>query len=104
MQMHLMPLLKERQRITMRRLTLTVRRSLTLAKSIQSDLVKAIGTYNRGVKEQVFYVNRMNELPSVLVELAFISNPTEEAQLASAAFQKKAAAGIRKGLENYFKQ
>ncbi|MDI2589775.1 SH3 domain-containing protein [Psychrobacillus sp. NEAU-3TGS] len=79
-------------------------RSLTLAKSIQSDLVKAIGTYNRGVKEQVFYVNRMNELPSVLVELAFISNPTEEAQLASAAFQKKAATGIRKGLENYFKQ
>ena len=79
-------------------------KSLTLAKSIQSDLVKTIGTYNKGVKEQLFYVNRMNELPSVLVELAYISNPTEEAQLASVAFQKNAAAGIRKGLENYFNQ
>ncbi|WP_144509587.1 SH3 domain-containing protein [Bacillus sp. FJAT-22090] len=79
-------------------------RSLTLAKSIQSDLVKAVGTYNRGVKEQVFYVNRMNELPSVLVELAFISNPKEEAQLASTTFRKNAAVGIRKGFENYFNQ
>lgn len=79
-------------------------RSLTLAKSIQSDLVKAVGTYNRGVKQENFYVNRMNELPSVLVELAFISNPTEEAQLATSKFQKNAAVGIRKGFENYFNQ
>lgn len=79
-------------------------RSLTLAKSIQSDLVKSIGTYNRGVKQENFYVNRMNEIPSVLVELAFLSNPTEEAQLATTAFRKKAATGIRNGLENYFNQ
>ncbi|MEK3994131.1 SH3 domain-containing protein [Psychrobacillus sp. FSL K6-2365] len=79
-------------------------KSLALAKSIQADLVKAVGTYNRGVKQQNFYVNRMNKIPSVLVELAFISNPTEEAQLASTSFRKKAAAGIRKGLENYFNQ
>ncbi|MFF2752144.1 SH3 domain-containing protein [Psychrobacillus sp. NPDC058041] len=79
-------------------------KSLALANSIQSDLVKTIGTYNKGVKEQVFYVNRMNELPSVLIELAYISNPTEEAQLASVAFQKNAASGIRKGLEKYFNQ
>jgi len=79
-------------------------RSLTLAKSIQSDLVKSIGTYNRGVKQQNFYVNRMNEIPSVLVELAFLSNPTEEALLASTSFRQKAATGIRKGLENYFNQ
>lgn len=79
-------------------------KSYTLAKSVQADLVKAIGTYNRGVKQESFYVNRMNELPSVLVELAFISNPTEEAQLKTAKFQKNAAIGIRKGLENYFNQ
>ncbi|TQR21369.1 SH3 domain-containing protein [Psychrobacillus vulpis] len=79
-------------------------KSYTLAKSIQSDLVKAVGTYDRGVKQQNFYVNRMNELPSVLVELAFISNPTEEAQLASTTFRKNAAVGIRKGLEKYFNQ
>ncbi|WP_313892617.1 N-acetylmuramoyl-L-alanine amidase [Psychrobacillus sp.] len=79
-------------------------KSLDLAKSIQADLVKAVGTYDRGVKQELFYVNRMNKLPSVLVELAFISNPTEEAKLATAAFQKNAAIGIRKGLEKYFNQ
>lgn len=79
-------------------------KSFTLAKSVQANLVKAVGTYNRGVKQQTFYVNRMNEIPSVLVELAFISNPSEEALLASDAFRKKAAVGIRKGMEEFFKQ
>lgn len=61
-----------------------------------------MGTYDRGVKEQEFYVNRMNQLPSILVELAFISNPKEEALLRSTAFRQKAAIEITKGLEEYF--
>lgn len=79
-------------------------KSFTLAKSVQANLVKEVGTYNRGVKQQTFYVNRMNEIPSVLVELAFISNPSEEALLASDSFRKKAAIGIRKGLQDFFNQ
>jgi N-acetylmuramoyl-L-alanine amidase len=77
-------------------------RSKTMADSVQKNLISALGTYNRGVKEQEFYVNRMNELPSILVELAFLSNPKEEALLNSPAFRQKAATGIRKGLEEYF--
>jgi N-acetylmuramoyl-L-alanine amidase len=77
-------------------------RSLILGKFVQKNLVDSINTYNRGVKHQRFYVNRMNELPSILVELAFISNPKEEALLNSSKFQKKAAVGIRKGFEEYF--
>ncbi|MEH7124282.1 MULTISPECIES: SH3 domain-containing protein [unclassified Bacillus (in: firmicutes)] len=77
-------------------------RSKTLGTAIQKNMVSSMNTYNRGVKEQSFYVNRMNDLPSVLVELAFISNPNEEALLKTTAFRKKAAVGITKGLEEYF--
>jgi N-acetylmuramoyl-L-alanine amidase len=79
-------------------------KSEELAQAVQKNMVDSLATYNRGVKEQEFYVNRMNELPSILVELAFISNPKEEALLRSNAFRQKAALGIRKGLEEYFKR
>lgn len=77
-------------------------KSKILAQYVQKHLVAQLGIPNRGYKEQEFYVNRKNELPSILVELAFISNPKEEALLKTTAFRQKAAAGIRQGLEEYF--
>ncbi|MBU8771515.1 SH3 domain-containing protein [Cytobacillus oceanisediminis] len=77
-------------------------KSEELADSVQKYMVSSLGTYNRGVKEQEFYVNRMNQLPSILVELAFISNPNEESLLRSTAFRQKAAEGIRKGFQDYY--
>ncbi|TFD95765.1 SH3 domain-containing protein [Jeotgalibacillus sp. R-1-5s-1] len=79
-------------------------RSLSLARSVHKHMVYNIGTYDRGVREEVFYVNRMNQLPSVLLELAFLSNPTEEALLRDPAFRQKAAVGIKNGLSEYFSQ
>ncbi|KXG08984.1 N-acetylmuramoyl-L-alanine amidase LytC [Anoxybacillus sp. P3H1B] len=77
-------------------------KSVKLAQYVQKYIVSQLGTSNRGYKEQEFYVNRKNELPSILVELAFVSNPKEEALLKTKAFRQKAAAGIRQGLEEYF--
>ncbi|WP_113930708.1 SH3 domain-containing protein [Bacillus sp. P14.5] len=77
-------------------------KSYLLGKAVQNNMVSHIGTANRGVKEQLFYVNRENELPSILVELAFLSNPNEEAKLKTENFRRQAALGIRKGLEEYF--
>ncbi|KOP71993.1 N-acetylmuramoyl-L-alanine amidase [Cytobacillus solani] len=77
-------------------------RSKTLGSAVQKSMISSLSTYNRGVKEQNFYVNRMNDLPSILVELAFISNPKEEKLLNSSDFRKKAAVGITNGLEEYF--
>ncbi|WP_165571488.1 N-acetylmuramoyl-L-alanine amidase [Cytobacillus praedii] len=77
-------------------------RSKTLGSAVQKNMISSLSTYNRGVKEQNFYVNRMNDLPSILVELAFISNPKEEKLLNSSDFRKKAAVGITNGLEEYF--
>lgn len=77
-------------------------RSRTLGDAVQKNMVSSMNTYNRGVKEQNFYVNRINQLPSILVELAFLSNPKEEALLKTTEFRKKAAIGIAKGLDEYF--
>ena len=77
-------------------------RSRQLAGVMQKNLISTLNTYNRGVKEQEFYVNRMNELPSILVEMAFISNPNEEALLRSDEFRRKVALGITQGLQEYY--
>ncbi|CAH0344813.1 N-acetylmuramoyl-L-alanine amidase [Bacillus sp. CECT 9360] len=73
-----------------------------LASSIQSELIKSTGKKNRGVKPAEFYVVKYNEMPSVLVELGFISNPTEEKEIATKAYQQKAARGIYNGLTKFF--
>lgn len=77
-------------------------KSQILSDMIQNSLTKQAGTYDRGTNTANFYVLKHNELPSVLVELAFVSNPTEETKLRSEAFRKTAAQGIFNGVANYF--
>jgi N-acetylmuramoyl-L-alanine amidase len=73
-----------------------------LAKCIQTELIKQTGMKDRGVKTAEFYVVKYNEMPSVLVELGFISNPEEEKLIATKDYQQKAARGIFNGLNTYF--
>ncbi|PLT32568.1 N-acetylmuramoyl-L-alanine amidase [Bacillus sp. V5-8f] len=73
-----------------------------LAKCIQTELIKQTGMKDRGVKTAGFYVIKKNKMPSVLVELGFISNPNEEKLIATKAYQQKAAKGIFNGLVKYF--
>lgn len=72
-----------------------------VAKSIQNELIKAIGLTNRGFKTDNFYVIKYNNIPSALVELAFISNPNEETLLASDAFKNKCVEAIATAILNY---
>ena len=72
--------------------------SKALAASIQSELVKVIALYDRGVKDANFYVIKYTNMPAVLVEIGFITNPTEEKLLGSPDFQRKAALGIYRGI------
>ncbi|MBM4760896.1 cell wall-binding repeat-containing protein [Bacillus sp. B15-48] len=76
--------------------------SKLLAEEIQKELVAALGTYNRGVKSGGFKVIRDTKIPSVLVEVAFISNPNDAKLLSEPAFRQKAADAIFKGITNYF--
>ena len=77
--------------------------SLQLARSIQTQLTQAIGRKNLGVNDSRFYVLRNNTMPAVLVEVAFISHPTEEQLLSDHAFRQKAAQGISQGIQAFIR-
>jgi N-acetylmuramoyl-L-alanine amidase len=74
--------------------------SQKLAQSIQQSLVSSNGLYNRGIKTAGYYVLKHINAPSILTEVAFISNPKEESLLADDSFQTKSAQGIANGILN----
>ena len=65
-------------------------------------IIEQIGTPDRGAKTSNFYVVKNTEMPATLVEVAFVSNPDEEAILKSEDGIKKAAIGIFNGIVKYF--
>src|SRR5881227_2163700 len=71
--------------------------SAPLAASIQSSVVRAAGTENRGVRRRGYYVLRRTTVPAVLVECGFLTNPTEAQYAQSAAYQQKLAQSIASG-------
>lgn len=67
--------------------------SISLASDIQKAF-KSRGRADRGVRQAGFLVLRKTSMPSVLVELGFISNRTEENYMASSAGQEKLASAL----------
>jgi N-acetylmuramoyl-L-alanine amidase len=72
-----------------------------LAVAIQGQLNRLAGIKERGVKQAPFIVLRGAAMPAVLVEVAFISNPKEEAKLKDRAFRAKVAEAITQGIRRY---
>ncbi|MDD5180815.1 MAG: N-acetylmuramoyl-L-alanine amidase [Gallionellaceae bacterium] len=82
--------------------TATINDSLKLAKHMLGEL-GSINTLHRGFVEQAgFAVLKSPDIPSVLVETAFISNPAEENRLNNEAYQEKLAHAILSGIKRYF--
>ena len=83
-------------------LTGTIESSL----DIGSEIINQIKTINRVHKKKVqqagFAVLKAPNIPSVLLETAFISNPREEKNLRSSSHQKKIAKAITRGISKYF--
>ncbi|BDG61541.1 N-acetylmuramoyl-L-alanine amidase family protein [Caldinitratiruptor microaerophilus] len=77
--------------------------SRLLATAIHRRLAEATGLADRGVRTANFVVLRESRAPAALVEVAFLSNPAEEALLNDPAFQWRAAEGIRRGLIDFFR-
>jgi N-acetylmuramoyl-L-alanine amidase len=80
--------------------------SIKLANYIQRSLISNLDGNSRqiinlGVKQALFYVLFGAKMPSVLVEVSFISNPDEERLLSSDAYRNEIARGIAKGLHSY---
>jgi len=84
--------------------TATITDSLKLAKHVLHELGD-INSLHRGHVEQAgFAVLKSPDIPSILVETAFISNPEEEARLTDDAYQDKLAKAILSGVKRYLAQ
>lgn len=84
--------------------TATISDSLKLANLVLRE-IGGINTLHRGHVEQAgFAVLKSPDTPSILVETAFISNPTEELRLKDDAYQDKIAHAILGGVKRYFSQ
>lgn len=69
---------------------------------LNEELAQAGDVRNRGVKTANFYVLRHSAVPASLVELAFISNPREEALLARMDYQERLAQALFRAIVRYF--
>lgn len=74
--------------------------SISLASEVQKSF-SAAKRVNRGVRQAGFLVLRKTSMPSILVELGYISNSTEERFLASSAGQQKLATSIYNAFTKY---
>ncbi len=74
-----------------------------LAQSIQDTVVAQMGVKDNGVRQANFSVLRNTNMPAVLVELGYLSNPTEALNLNSSAWQNKIASAIADGINKYIK-
>ena len=82
--------------------TATINDSIKLAKAVLAQ-IGDINTLHRPRVEQAgFAVLKAPDIPSILVETAFISNPGEERQLSKSDYQDKMADAILAGIRKYF--
>ncbi|MDD1607964.1 MAG: N-acetylmuramoyl-L-alanine amidase, partial [Methylococcaceae bacterium] len=81
----------------------TEQASVDIAKSVLKNC-RTIGEMHKDdVQKAGFMVLKSPDIPSILVETAFISNPSEEENLLNTEYQTKMAGAIFSGVRNYFK-
>lgn len=76
--------------------------SVDAAGKVMTELMGLGTTTSRGVKHAGFVVLKSPDIPSILVETAFISNPGEEARLLDPKHQQRLAQAIHAGVRTYF--
>ncbi|WP_324780891.1 N-acetylmuramoyl-L-alanine amidase [Thiobacillus sedimenti] len=82
--------------------TATINDSLKLGRAVLKE-IGTINTLHRGEVEQAgFAVLKAPDIPSILIETAFISNPDEEKRLNDPAYQDKLVDAIVEGVKDYF--
>lgn len=85
------------------------RQSAALAGHLQRNMISSVsakwqGVRDIGVQHGPLYVLALTNMPAALVELGFITNPTEEKRLLSASYQQRLAEGLKTGIEAYLKE
>jgi len=75
--------------------------SQDLADIAQKEISRECGLHDLGVRQAGFYVLWGASMPNILIETAFISNPTEEKKLRTRSFQKKQALAIYRSIKEF---
>lgn len=76
--------------------------SQKMANLFRNQLLDDLGTKNRGTKTAAYYVLKHNTVPSILIELGFISGNTDYNKLTNATFQKNAAKSLYTSMVSMF--
>ncbi len=82
----------------------TNNRSVVMARSIVGELAAKGRLHTRQLRSAGFRVLKAPDVPSVLLELGFLSNEEDEKQLTSEAWRDRMAGAIRDAVESYFKE
>ncbi|OGT16738.1 MAG: N-acetylmuramoyl-L-alanine amidase [Gallionellales bacterium RIFOXYB12_FULL_54_9] len=84
--------------------TATINDSIRLARHVLGELDNINDLHSGHVEQAGFAVLKSPDIPSILVETAFISNPAEEARLNDENYQTKLANAVLIGIKRYFAQ
>jgi N-acetylmuramoyl-L-alanine amidase len=79
-----------------------IKDSLSIGREVLERMGRVGRLHKRDVEQAGFAVLKAPDIPSILVETAFISNPEEEAHLRSAAYQKRLVEALFVGIRRYF--
>jgi N-acetylmuramoyl-L-alanine amidase len=82
--------------------TATINDSLKLGRAVLAELGEVNVLHKENVEQAGFAVLKAPDIPSVLVETAFISNPVEERRLNDDAYQERMARAMADGIKRYF--
>jgi len=82
--------------------TATISHSLKLGRAVLNELGEINTLHKPHVEQAGFAVLKAPDIPSILVETAFISNPEEEKRLGDDAYQTRLARAILAGIKQYF--
>jgi N-acetylmuramoyl-L-alanine amidase len=81
--------------------TATSLSSLALGRSLTDSIAEVVSLHSQEVEHAAFAVLKSPDIPSVLVETAFISNPTQERRLRTPGFQREMAEALMEGIDTY---
>lgn len=84
--------------------TATINDSLKLGRSVLKEIGGVNTLHKPHVEQAGFAVLKAPDIPSILIETAFISNPEEEKRLKDDAYQEKLVNAIVTGIRDYFEQ
>jgi len=85
-------------------MTKTVSESISFGREVLSELKKIGRVHSKRVEQAGFAVLKSPDIPSILIETAYITNPTEEKLLKSSSHQDKIANAVVVGIRRYLKK